>query len=92
MYADGSRTVEVEDLNLVQQPKQRFSKAVRYAILAYGDLIEDQAEAPEQQSPEVPVAGLPTDITFPGLAPTVPLEVRRAIARAHVNLGPTKSC
>ncbi|CAE7938955.1 GIP [Symbiodinium necroappetens] len=71
MYADGSRTVE----------------AVRYAILAYGDLIEDQAEAPEQQSPEVPVAGLPTDITFPGLAPTVPLEVRRAIARAHVNLG-----
>ncbi|CAE7284877.1 GIP, partial [Symbiodinium necroappetens] len=83
MYADGSRTVEVEDLSLVQQPKQRFSKAVRYAILAYVDLIEDKAE----QIPEVPVAGLPTDITFPGLAPTVPLEVRRAIARAHVNLG-----
>ncbi|CAE7350990.1 GIP [Symbiodinium sp. KB8] len=87
MYADGGRAVEVEDLNLVQQPKQRFAKAVRYAILAYGDLLEDDAGPKPDSPPEVPVAGLPTDVSFPGLAPTVPMEVRRAIARAHVNLG-----
>ncbi|CAE7884771.1 RE2, partial [Symbiodinium necroappetens] len=78
MFADGSRAVEVEDLNLVQQPKQRFAKAVRYAILAYGDLLEDDAGPQPDAPPEVPVAGLPTDVSFPGLAATVPVEVRAA--------------
>ncbi|CAE7665208.1 GIP [Symbiodinium sp. CCMP2592] len=87
IFSDGSRAVEVEDLNLIQHPKQRFSKPVKYAIFAYGDLLEETAQPAERTLPEAPVPGMPTDISFPGLSATVPLEVRRAIARAHVNLG-----
>ena len=85
IHSDDTRAVEVENLALVQQPKQRFAKPVRYAILAYGDLIAE-TEAPENMPAETPVADLPTDISFPHLGQQVPVEIRRAIAKAHINL------
>ncbi|CAE7834550.1 RE1 [Symbiodinium sp. CCMP2592] len=82
IHSDNTRAVEVENLALVQHPKQRFAKPVRHALLAYGNLIEE-TETPA----ETPITDLPTDISFPNLSQQVPLEVRRAIAKAHINLG-----
>ena len=86
IHNDGTKTVEAEDLSLVTHPKQRFSKPVRCGLLVYGHLIpEDLQDRPT--APEAPVPGLPTEIAFPDLSPQVPVEVRRSIARAHINLG-----
>ena len=68
-------------------PKRRDDrKAVRYAVFAYG---EGRAEArPADVRPHSPIPDLPTDVTFPDLSADVPAEVRRTIARVHINLGP----
>ncbi|CAE7209411.1 unnamed protein product [Symbiodinium sp. CCMP2592] len=86
IHSDDTRAVEVENLALVQRPKQRFAKPVRHALLAYGDLIEETETSPNVPA-ETPITDLPTDISFPNLSQQVPLEVRRAIAKAHINLG-----
>ena len=86
LYNDGSKAVETEDLSLVRHPKQRFTKPVRCGILVYGHLIADELQD-RPLEPQAPVPGLPTDVSFPDLSPQVPVEVRRSIARAHINLG-----
>ena len=87
LYADGSRSVEIEDLSEIQQPKQRFAKAVRYAIFAYGERRPEVQPSNLEGKPDSPMPDLPTDVTFPGLSADVPAEVRRTIARVHINLG-----
>ena len=86
VHNDGTKTIELEDLSLVHQPKQRFAKPVRYGLLVYGHLIPE-TEPDQNVQPSAPISGLPTDISFPGLSPQVPVEVRRSIARAHINMG-----
>ncbi|CAE7223119.1 LZTR1 [Symbiodinium necroappetens] len=86
VHNDGTKTIELEDLSLVHQPKQRFAKPVRYGLLVYGHLIPEE-ESQKTAEPGVPISGLPTDVSFPGLSNQVPVEVRRSIARAHINMG-----
>ena len=78
LYADGSRSVEVEDLSEIQQPKRKFAKAVRYAVFAYGERRPEAQPASAEAKPDSPVPDLPSE---------VPAEVRRTIARVHINLG-----
>ena len=87
LCADGSRSVEMEDLSEIQQPKQRFAKAVRYAVFAYGERRLEVQPSSSEGKPDSPMPDLPTDVTFPGLSADVPAEVRRTIARVHINLG-----
>ena len=89
-YVDSSRSIEVEQLDEVRQPKGRFSKPVQFAVFIYGTSRQasgEQQQPKDDPGPSVPVSGLPTDITFPGLGEKVPLEIRRSVARLHVNLG-----
>ncbi|CAE7920761.1 GIP, partial [Symbiodinium necroappetens] len=88
-HIDGSRLVEVEQLDEVRQPKGRFSKPVQFAVFIYGSsrqADELQHSTQEDPGPEVPIGGLPTDVTFPG-CDKIPISVRRSVARLHVNLG-----
>ena len=88
-HADGSRLVEVEQLDEVRRPKGPFSKPVQYAVFIYGSsrqADESQRAAQDDPGPEVPISGLPTDITFPG-CDKIPISVRRSVARLHTNLG-----
>ena len=92
-FADDDRKVEVEDLDNVRFPKQKFHKTVRYAVFAYGARRELPATS-EQQQPEQTepgpaiVPGLPTDIDFPGTSQqSLSQEVKRTVARLHLNLG-----
>ena len=88
-HIDGSRLVEVEQLDEVRQPKGRFSKPVQFAVFIYGSsrqADELQQSTQEDPGPEVPIGGLPTDVTFPG-CDKIPISVRRSVARLHVNLG-----
>ena len=87
LYADGSRSVEMEDLSEIQQPKQKFAKAVRYAVFAYGERRPEAKPSSMEGKPDSPVPDLPMDVTFPGLSADVPAEVRRTIARVRINLG-----
>ncbi|CAE7214367.1 GIP, partial [Symbiodinium sp. KB8] len=75
VHNDGTKTIELEDLSLVHQPKQRFAKPVRYGLLVYGHLI------PEEESQKTAEHLRLADRCF------VPVEVRRSIARAHINMG-----
>ena len=89
LYNDNSRAVEVEDLGDIQFPKQRFTKAVRIAVFAYGErraLPDSTGTSSTTRTPTV-VPNMPTDIDFPGLSTTVPQETRAAIARLHLNMG-----
>lgn len=96
LYCDDEISCESEDRGNVAFPRQRFSKGVRYAVCVYGYAPADPNEqevSPDgqqanqtQQEPDVPpeeVRG--AGITFPGC--TVHRDVKRAIARLHVNLG-----
>ena len=88
-YNDGEKAVEVEDLDKIMFPKQRFSKPVRFAIFAYG------YRRPEETAPSPPrdfggpsvVPNMPTDIDFPSLSSQVGAEVKSAVARLHLNMG-----
>ena len=86
-FADGTRAVEVEDLSDIQFPRQRFSKAVTFAVFAYGHRRQttDAHQATEQAS-SLTIPGLSTDISFKESA-QVPTETKRALARLHINLG-----
>ena len=86
LYADGSRSVEMEDLSEIQQPKQKFAKAVRYAVFAYGERRPEAQPSIVEGKPDSPIPDLPTDVTFPALSADVPAEVRRAIARVQSTL------
>ena len=88
-YIDGSRHIEVEQLEDVRHPKGRFNQAVRYAVFIYGDSYQEPTAVHEGDvhDPSVPVPGLPTDVTFPTLGQQVPPEIRRSVARLHTNLG-----
>ena len=89
-YIDKTRSVEVEQLDEVRQPKGRFSKPVQFAVFIYGTSRQASGEQQPPQDdpgPSVPISGLPTDVTFPGLTDKVPIEIRRSVARLHVNLG-----
>ena len=86
-YSDETRAVEVEDLDQIQFPRQRFSKAVHFGIFAYG--TRQKATQPQvlQEQPDRPIVpGLSTDISFPQVQ-DVDQHVKRAIARLHLNLG-----
>ena len=50
-------------------------------------LVKYDLPPPQEQDPHVPVPGLPTDVTFPGISDKVPVEVRTSVARLHTNLG-----
>ena len=88
-YIDGTRHIEVEQLEEIRHPKTRFSQAMRFAVFIYGDSLQepDVPRGADAEDPSVPVPGLMTDITFPGLGQQVPPEIRRSVARLHANLG-----
>lgn len=93
-YADGERAVEVEDLDQVRFPRQRFFKAVKAAVFAYGRRrqLDDQQQpqpsssAPSSGTPNI-APNMPTDISFPNLTPGIRQEVKNTVARLHLNLG-----
>ena len=90
LYNDDSRAVEVEKLDEMQFPRQRFTKPVRVGIFVYGHPrpevgLDDQEEQPLQTPAIMP--GLPTDIDFPGISASITQEVRSAVARLHLNMG-----
>ena len=90
-FVDGTRSVEVDNMEEVQQRKQRFEKPVQVAVFMYGKMrtVPDLQPVADQQNAALPLADLPTDITFPNLPAGhgVSLEARRTVARLHLNLG-----
>ena len=84
--------MEVEDLDQVRFPRQRFDKPVRLAVFAYGhrrplDLERvDPSSQPSTSTPTV-VPNLPTDIDFPGLTSGIRQEIKASVARLHLNMG-----
>ncbi|CAK9109800.1 unnamed protein product, partial [Durusdinium trenchii] len=87
--ADKTRAVEVEDLDEIQFPRQRFSKAVEIAVFAYGFRLEapehrEQAQPGEDKPAIVP--GLMTDVSFDTKETLDPV-IKRSVARLHINLG-----
>ena len=93
LYNDDDVVCESDDVANIAFPHQRFPKPVRYAICVYGDAPEDPNDAPAPPphsgpplvDPEVPPEEVHADITFPNCK--APREIKRAIARLHVNLG-----
>ncbi|CAL1170840.1 unnamed protein product, partial [Cladocopium goreaui] len=91
-FNDDTRAVEVEDLDQVRFPRQRFDKPVRLAVFAYGhrrplDLERvDPSSQPSTSTPTV-VPNLPTDIDFPGLTSGIRQEIKASVARLHLNMG-----
>ena len=81
-YQDGSRVVEVEDLDQVQFPKMRFSKAVHIAIFAYGQRRVAPEPQPSINEDRPIVPGLSTDVSFPDVKDVDP-HIRRSVARLH---------
>eukprot|EP00435_Cladocopium_sp_Y103_P069341 s209_g33.t1 len=90
LYNDDSRAVEVENLDEMQFPRQRFAKPVRIGIFVYGhprpEDGPDQQQDQPMQTPAI-MPGLPTDIDFPGISTSITQEVKSAIARLHLNMG-----
>ena len=82
---DDTLVVETEDLANIVFPRQKFSKAVKYGIMVYGNAPEDDAPAqePDVEVPQEMVRG--AEISFPQCS--VPKDIKRAVARLHVNLG-----
>ncbi|CAK9045906.1 unnamed protein product [Durusdinium trenchii] len=86
-YADKTRAVEVEDLDQIEFPRQRFSKAVAFGIFAYGFRMETTSPAtPAPDADRAIIPGLTTDISFSGVD-GVDQHVKRSLARLHLNLG-----
>ena len=86
LYNDGTQSIEVEALENVRFPKQRFDKPVWIGIFVYGDLTQEPKPTGGQLK-TLPMSALPTDIRFEGLAPGTPMEVKRTVARLHLNMG-----
>ena len=90
---DSTRHLELEKLADIQFPKQRFAKPVQIAVFMFGTMRETQQPEIQQDDlpAHLPVANLPTDITFPNLPHGINLETRKVAARLHLQLGhPTK--
>ncbi|CAJ1340013.1 unnamed protein product, partial [Effrenium voratum] len=88
LLLDGKMMIEVEDVRQVQFPKARFENPISAAIFFYGFTEEDAPQGqPAPEDPLLPVVGLRTDITFPGIPLNVSKEVRASVARLHVNAG-----
>ena len=90
-YANGRRVLEVDNILELQLPKQRFDTPVAVAIFMYGTLREEPPTRPTatDEDAKLPLADLPTDITFPGLPSGhgINVDTRRTVARLHLNLG-----
>lgn len=90
-YANGRRALEVDNILELQLPKQRFDTPVAVAIFMYGTLREEPPTRPTatDEDAKLPLADLPTDITFPGLPSGhgINVDTRRTVARLHLNLG-----
>ncbi|CAK9077032.1 unnamed protein product [Durusdinium trenchii] len=66
-YMDKTRAVEVEDLDEIQFPRQRFDKPVEIAVFAYGFRMmapEHREQAPASSDKPAIVPGLMTDVSF----------------------------
>ena len=86
-YADKTRAVEVEDLDQIELPRQRFAKAFEFGIFAYGHRVETTSPpTPAPDADRVIVPGLTTDISFDGVT-GVDQRVKRSLARLRLNLG-----
>lgn len=90
LHNDETIELEAEDLQTLEFPKQKFPKPVAIAVFFYGfadgDGAKDQ-KPPDEHGPQGLVPGPRTDITFPGLAPDIPTEMRASVARPHINAG-----
>ena len=90
-YANGQRQLELEPLHQIQHPKQRFKSPVQIAVFMFGTMRRSDEPEPqtEETPPSIPLSGLPTDITFPGLPQShgINIDTRRLVARLHLNMG-----
>ena len=87
LYADGARSVEMEDLSEIQQPSPTQCGMPFLHMVRVGERRPEAQPSKVEGKPDSPMPDLPTDVTFPGLSTDVPVEVRRAVARVHINLG-----
>ena len=90
-YVNGRRALEVDNIVDLQLPKQRFDTPVEVAIFMYGTMRDEPSARPKatDDDAKLPLADMPTDITFPGLPSGhgINLDTRRTVARLHLNLG-----
>ena len=98
-YADGTIDVEAESLDGMHFPKQKFKKAVSYAVFWFGDADPgaaqpEQLPAPPDPDPHEPPADQRTattttrsPVTFPGCPNDVTTDTKAAVTRLHLNLG-----
>ena len=63
LYNDGTHSIEVEALENIRFPKQRFDRPVLIGIFVYGDLLQESEPAGGQLE-TLPMSALPTDIRF----------------------------
>ena len=92
LYNDDTIELEAEDLQTLEFPKQKFPKPVAAAVFFYGFADDDTTKGKEPIQDQHGLAqglvpGLRTDITFPGLSPDIPVELRASVARLHINAG-----
>ena len=91
-YHDGLIEIESEPLDGLHFPRQRFKRAVAFAVLWYG--YGDPLEAKEQPAAQQPDEDKPkpapvtfSTVTFPGCPADVPQDTLAAVRRLHLNLG-----
>ena len=87
-YVDGTRDLEVENVEELHLPRQRFDRPVQMAIFMYGSPRQQPDVQPrgDNLDNQLPLADLPTDVSFPNLN-GVNTETKRTVARLHLNLG-----
>ena len=85
LHNDDSLAIESEDVGNIAFPRQKFAKPVQLAIIIYGRAPPDERprEDPQAEVPQAEVRG--AEIAFPDCS--VPRDIKRAVARLHVNLG-----
>lgn len=85
-YMDKTRAVEVEDLDEIQFPRQRFDKPVEIAVFAYGFRMmapEHREQAPASSDKPAIVPGLMTDVSF-DTKEALDSTIKRSVARLHI--------
>ena len=98
MTAEGKIILEHEDLSAIAYPKQRYTQAMRVGVFFFGDAPEDEIEEPPDEEHHEPphsshgqaqqrVAGISTGIWFEGGPKELSKELKRSLARLHVNMG-----
>ena len=85
LHNDSSITVESEDIQNITFPRQKFAKPVKLGIIVYGQARDDEQpqQSPQTEIPQAEARG--AEISFPECS--VPRDIKRAVARLHVNLG-----